>query len=338
MKKLFVFFSMMVVAAVVALNLTSCDKEPDPLPSPTVQILVDVDEADGYTVNITIQATDAATYAWDYGDGNTSVESGNHTYTYEASGDYTVSVTVDNGEGLTASASESTTIVASVEEMIAGSGDDGKTWVITQKEGSYAGKIGPGIVDNTVPVDVILLVDGVVEMFGLGSEYNDEFTFYKDGTFKINAQNDQGLAGFLYGNVLDMVITPSADILSLPLCAVPFSNVEDASWELNYDDLVVSTYNEFKDPKVFEDVTFTFPEGDTDKVAELKLSEGAYIGFADLDYPAIPQLGIDAPVDNSVYIIKEVTPDMMQISIGISGVVEYAVYPTFFLTLIFEPK
>ena len=41
MKKLFVFFSMMVVAAFVALNLTSCGE--DPLPPPTVDILVDVD-------------------------------------------------------------------------------------------------------------------------------------------------------------------------------------------------------------------------------------------------------------------------------------------------------
>lgn len=336
MKKLFVFFSMMVVAAFMALNLTSCGD--DPLPAPTIKILVDVDETDGYTVNITVDAAGAASYSWDYGDGNKSTAAGNHSYTYEASGTYTVSVSVDNGEGLIASASKSVTIVASVEEILAGSGDDGKTWVLTQKEGSYAGKIGPGIVDNSVPVDLILLVDGVVEMFGLGSEYNDEFTFYKNGTFKINAQNNQGLAGFLYGSVLDMVLIPSDDINSLPLCAVPFNNVEDATWELSYDDLVVTTYNEFKDPAVMENVTITFPEGDADKVAELKLSHGAYIGFADLDYPAIPQLGINEAVDNSVYIIKDVTPDMLQISIGISGVVEYAIYPTFFLTLVFEPK
>ena len=95
MKKLFVFFSMMVVAAFIAVNLSSCKNDPDPLPAPTIKILADVDETDGYTVNITVDATGATSYLWDYGDGNTG--SGNPTeHVYTAVGVYTAVVTASN--------------------------------------------------------------------------------------------------------------------------------------------------------------------------------------------------------------------------------------------------
>ncbi len=45
---------------------------------------------------------DAITYAWDFGDGNTSTEI-NPTHSYSTIGDYTVTLTVDDGNGATAS-------------------------------------------------------------------------------------------------------------------------------------------------------------------------------------------------------------------------------------------
>lgn len=345
MRKLLVFFSMMVVAAFMALNLTSCgDDTPDPLAAPTIQILADVDATDGYTVNITVQQTGAKTYAWDYGDGNTSTQAGSHSYKYTASGTYPISVVVDNGEGLKANTSITKTIAASIEEMIAGAGADGKTWVLTQKEGTYAAKIGPGMVENEVGVIPGIIVDGIMAMFGLGAEYNDEYTFYNDGTLEINVQNGMALGGILYGNVTGLIQVPSDDWGSLPLCAMTYANVTDATWALSYDDLVVDTYNEFKDPQVREDITFTFPEDDANKVAEMKLSSGAYLGFADLTYPeAIPEMGLPEAVDNSFYILKEVTPDVMHIAVGIAGMsdidgVPAFMLPTFLLHLTLEAK
>lgn len=328
MRKLLVFFSMMVVAAAMSFNLTSCGSDdPDPLAKPTVQILVDVDEADGYKVNITVQATDAATYSWDYGDGETSTTSGNHSYTYAASGSYTIAVTVDNGEGLTASASETKSIVASIEEIIAGAGDGGKTWVLTQNEASFAGKIGGGPVDNSMAIapDMSLIPSGVMEMFGLGGEYNDEYTFYNDGTLEINTQNGLALGGILYGSITELIQVPSADPGSLPLCAMTYANV-DATWSLGYEDLVVPCYNEFTS-EAFEDITFTFAEDDATKVAEMKLSQGAFLGFADLDYTGVD--GVD--VDNSFYILKEVTPEAMHFAIGIAGMSDVSGVPAFML-------
>ncbi len=344
MKKFLVYLSMLAIVAAMSINLTSCgggDDEPEPAPAPTVQFLADVDPDDGYKVNITVQATDVTSLSWEYGDGNTSSESGNHVYTYEASGDYTIKVTA-SGEGGTVTASKSVTIVASLEEIIAGVGNDGKTWVLTQQESTFAGKIGAGTVDNGMALipGFDLIPDNVMGMFGLGDEYSDEFTFYQDGTFKVDVKNNQVLAGIFYGNITGLIQVPSDDPGSLPLCAISYQNI-DGSWELSYDDLVVTAYNEFKDPAVLEDVTFTF--GEDSNVANLVLSQGGYVGFVDLKYPAIPEMGLNEPVDNSFYIIKEVTPEAMHVAIGINGVtdvdgVPVFMHPTFMLHLTLVPK
>jgi hypothetical protein len=237
------------------------------------------------------------------------------------------------------------TIQASIEEIIAGADNNGKIWVLTQLEGSFAGKIGGGIVDNTVPIspEMSLIPNGVMAMFGLGAEYTDEYTFYRDGKLKIDVKNGMALGGILYGNVTELIKVPSTAPNSLPLCAMTYANVTNATWSLSYADKVVKAYNEFKNPKVMEDVKFTFPKGDTKKIAEMKLSTGAYIGFADLNYPAMPAYGLNSPVNNSFYILKEVTPTAMHFAIAIAGVsdldgVPIFMLPTFMLHLTLVPK
>ena len=347
MKKLFVFFSMMMVAGIMAVNLTSCgEDEPDPLPTPTVQILVDVDEADGYTVNITVQATDAATFAWDYGDGNTSAVSGNHTHTYEASDSYTISVTVDNGEGLTANASKTVTIVASIEEMIAGTDDNGKTWVLTQADG--AGKMGVGHVENEIALipGMDVIPANILVAFGMDSEYPDEFTFYKDGKFTVDTENGRGMASAVYGGVqmalgaTDVYMSP--DLNQLPLSIVSMASVNDGTWAISYDQFKIMAQNEVDidaGDQVFEEKTFSFTEGDTR--FKLDLSTGGYIGFFDMSYPAavMEALGMPAQaVDNSFYIVKSVTPDEINVAIASCGLGDLLIYPTYMLHLTFIPK
>ncbi len=339
MRKLLVFFSMLAVAGIMTVNLTSCGED-EPAPIPTVQLLADIDPDDGYTVNLTVQSTDATSFTWDYGDDQTSTQASNHSYTYEASGDYTISVTA-TGEGGMASATENVTIAASLEEIIAGPDNSGKTWVLTQAEASFTGKVGGGMVVNEVSLipEMSQVVNNMLTAFGLGDEYSDEYTFYKDGKLEIDVKNGQALAGIMYGSVTELIVKPSDDTGLLPLCAITYDNVTDATWELSYDDLTVTAYNEFKDPQVMEDVTFTFPEDDANKIAEMKLSSGAYLGFVELDYRGVP--GIDS--DNSYYILKDVTPDAINIAIGISGIDQVDGVPnfmnsTFLLHLVLVPK
>ncbi len=345
-------FSIIMIAAVFAIGFSSCSED-DPAPVPTVRFLADINADNNFQVDITLESTDASTFAWDYGDGNTSTEAASHSHTYEAAGEYTITVEA-TGDGGTATHSEVMTIVASIEDLIAGIGDGSKTWVLTQTEVDFAGQLGGGPVANDLPLipEMSLVPSGMLSMFGLGDEYEDEFTFYKDGTFTIDVKNAQALAGLVYGSTTQSITTPSTDPSLLPLCAVQYANIADGTWALNYDDLTVRTFNEFTSATL-EDVVFTF--GEDGNVGSFTLSSGAYVGFTDLTYPAIPELGIAEPLDNSFYIIKDVTAESMNIAIGICGVpfldaegnpvydqAEAAqpifMYPTFMLHLTFVPK
>jgi len=340
MKKLLVFFSFLTVAGIMAVNFTSCNKE-EPIPDPTLVLQADIDPNDGYTVILTIQVTDVASLSWDYGDGENSTQSGSHNYTYVASGDYTITVTATGDNGMIVSKTANVTIVASIAEMLAGADDNGKTWVLTKADG--AGKMGVGHVDNELSLVQDVVPANMLAAFGMDSEYPDEFTFYKDGKFTVDTKNGKGLASALYGGLLlqtglatDVYVSP--DVLQLPLSIVPMGSVTNGTWELSYDDFSTMAQNEMgiaSEDQVMEEKTFTFTEGDTR--VKLNLSTGAYIGFFDLTYPVIPNV-LENAVDNSFYIIKDVTPDEINIAIASCGLGEIIIYPTYMLHLTFVPK
>lgn len=315
MKK-FPALGMIILAGLLAFGISSCSEEESP--EPTVRFLTDIDPDDGYTVNLTVEVTDANSFEWDYGDGGSSTESVSHSYTYEESGPYTISVTV-TGDGGSATDIQEVTIVVSLEEILAGSGDDGKTWVLTQSEGSFLGQIGAGAVDGDAVLtpEMSLIPNGFLNLFGLGDEYPDEYTFFKDGTYKIDVKNGQALAGLVYGEFTETMVGISTDPSTLPLCVVQYPNIEDGTWSLSYDDLTVTAYNELT-TKAIEDVKYQF--GEDALTANLVLSSGSFIGPVDLSYPAIPTLGLTEAVDNSYYVIKEMSPEAIHVVVGLNGV------------------
>lgn len=335
----FLTFGIAVLFAAAYL-FNSCKEDPEPV-TPTLQFVVEVD---GYMVSITAEATDAVTWAWDYGDGNTSTTMGSHTYDYEdaGSGSYTISCTVTSKDDLTASKTANVSIAASLEEIIAGIGNDGKTWVLTQAESSFTGKMGGGGVTDDVALypDMSLIPDGVLTIFGLGDEYTDEYTFYRDGTLAIDMKNGRSLVGIVYGNVMSPGdIVESSDWGSLPLASIPGQNIADATWALSYEDRVVDWYDEFVTQDLNQ-TTFTFDDEDPDKICEIVISEGAYLCFNDLYYPepVAGMLGLPGPVDNSIYILKEVTADMMNIAVGLNSWPDYPHLPSLLIHLTLVPK
>ena len=323
-----------------AVLFNSCAEDEEPV-TPTLQFVVEVD---GYVATITAEATDAESWLWDYGDGNTSTTAGSHEYDYEdaGSGSYTITCTVTSTDDLTAIKTQSATIAASIEEIIAGVGTEGKTWVATQTETSYTGKMGGGGITNDVAIypAFSLVMDEMLTAFGLGDEYSDEFTFYRDGTLSINLINDRSLVGIYYGNTMSPNdIVPSLAPGQLPLASIPGTNMPDATWSLSYEDRTVDWYDEFVDSAVVE-TTFTFPEDDPNKIAELVLSTGAYVCINDLYYPdpIATRPDIPAPVENSIFILKEVTGDMMNIAVAINSWPEFQHLPSLFLHMVLEPK
>lgn len=323
-----------------AVLFNSCAEDPAPV-TPTLQFVVEVD---GYDATITAEATDAESWLWDYGDGNTSTTAGSHEYSYEdaGSGTYTITCTVTSKDDLTAEKTQSASVAASLEEIIAGVGAEGKTWVLTQNESSFTGKMGAGGVTNDVALypEMSLIPDGVLTIFGLGEEYPDEFTFYRNGTLAIDNDNGRSVVGIVYGNVISPNdIKESTDWNSLPLASIPEVNMPDATWELSYDDRTVSWYDEFVTEGLAQ-TTFTFPEDDEDKICEIVVSEGAYLCFKDLYYPEpyATAMGLDGPVNNTLIILKEATPDMINLAVGINSWPEYAIMPSLLLHLTLVPK
>ena len=158
--------------------MASCSKE-EPIPAPTVTFIADVTN---YEAKITVEATNAASYVWDYGDGTTSTESTNHSHTYAQSGDYTIKVTVTNESG-TATKSLPVSVAASIKEMIAGVAATGKTWVLDDGAATSLQKIEPNLTLWTG------LPAGALAAFNLQAEYDNKFTFKPDGGYAIDGVN-----------------------------------------------------------------------------------------------------------------------------------------------------
>ena len=132
MRKIKLIKTSLMALVMLAAILSGCNKT-DP---PTVNFVAEVD---GYEVTFTVEATDTDVYAWDYGDGNTGVAEGTHTYTYAESGTYTVVLKV-SGEGGDAEKSVVVTVLPSIMKLITGGTamPNGKTWKMDQEVFAYS--------------------------------------------------------------------------------------------------------------------------------------------------------------------------------------------------------
>ncbi|MCK5820730.1 MAG: PKD domain-containing protein [Bacteroidales bacterium] len=84
------YFSSLAMVIIIALTFSSCKKTPEP-------VALFSSAVDGLVVTFTNSSTDADTYAWNFGDGNTSTEM-SPVHTYVDFGLYSVTLTV-TGEG-----------------------------------------------------------------------------------------------------------------------------------------------------------------------------------------------------------------------------------------------
>ena len=308
-------FLILSIVAIVSLMVFSCSKD---TPAPTAEIFATIN---GYEVNFNPTVTDVDTYIWNFGDGESSTEA-KPVHTYALSGTYHVSLTV-NGGGGEATVTKDITIAASFLEMLTGGETvvDGKTWVLST---AYtAGTDGGGPITPEMPL-TIPSADNVLEMFGLEAEYDNEFTFYADGHYKMDLKNGVALAGAVYGVVIGTIQgEPAYDI---GMCAATYSVPSSATWELHETDLTVDAItdpNTTDIPPVHGDVTFTDEKW-------ISLSEGAYFGI--LDFPTTAK-----------FIIKEITPTKMSVALFLCGYgygenPDDMMLPTNFIHITFVPK
>ena len=297
-------------ATIVALALFMFSCGEDPVDPPTVQIFSSVD---GYQVAFTATATNTDTYAWDFGNDETSTEQ-NPVYIYPQSGTYTATLTV-TGEGGTADASVEVTIVANEMEMLTGGPGmaDGKTWVYSPTAGAGDGlfKDPP----NWVPDNSVVIMDGILGLMGFPAEYDDEFTFKHDLTYTHNVANDSCISNTIFAMLNQIAFKPSPATDAIVLApftpaAATFTYTEDTDFtvEMTSDN----------DPEITTNVSWT-------GVTILEIEGGTeFIGLQDF---------------TRTYFILDIGVDHLQVGSLMSGTEgSKANYPSHLLTMTFIPK
>jgi PKD repeat protein len=308
----FLITAMIFIAAV----FVACEKEEA---KPTVAFTASVN---GYAVTFTSEVTNATAYLWDFGDDATSTEA-NPSHTYDQSGTYTVTLTV-NGDGGQAEATEEVDVLASLEELLTGgpAATNGKTWVLSHAY--VAGVDGGGVINNDMWVMLPSKINAL-DSINMGQEYDNEFTFYHDGTYVVDIKNDTALTATLFGLFGGEVEMYSNANNDLGLNLSSFTAPESATWTLHDEALVVDVITEplgTAVPAPHAEVTITGKNW-------ISLSEGAYFGI--LDFPTTRK-----------FVIKEITPEKMTVALFVcaywADVAGSGSIPTFFYHMTFVPK
>ncbi len=288
-KRMFFLLSGLILAGCV---FYSCKKTP----VPTAEIFATVN---GYEVTFNPQVADADSYSWDFGDGTAASIEKNPVHEYESFGEYTVKLLV-TGEGGEFTATKVISIAAtSIRDLLTGgaSATSGKTWVFDK---AYTVGDGGGPIMNPPYVTAIPSAENVLEMFGIGVEYDNEFTFYFDGKYQMNPKNGNALAGAVYGYATGTIVGEPA--WAIGLCAAGWSSPAYSAWTLNTGNLVIEAIgnpDDTNNPPAHSTVTITGKNW-------ISFTEGAYFGI--LDFPTTAQ-----------FVIDEITPNKMSVSLFVCG-------------------
>jgi PKD repeat protein len=284
-------FLILTLVAVMSALVESCK---DSTPAPTAVIYATIVD---YTVTFNPTVTDVTTYSWDFGDGSALSTEKNPVHTYESFGDYSVELTV-TGDGGSFTTTKTISIAAtSVKDLLTGgqAATAGKTWVLDR---AFTAGDGGGPIMNPPYTLTQSSAEDVLDMFGLGDEYDNEFTFFFDGDYSVDPKNGNVLAGAVYGYASATIYgEPAWDI---GLCAAEWSAPASATWALHTTNLVVDAIGDPNDPEVpptHGNVTITGQNW----ISITSDNSDSFFGIK--DFPSTTQ-----------FVIDEITPNKMRVS------------------------
>ena len=314
-KNLFIYF---LIPLTLMSGLSSCTKDPEPLP--TAEFTVDVN---GSEVTFTSTVTNTSTYLWNFGDDATSTEA-NPVHTYVVSGTYTVTLTV-TGAGGNANANNDVDILPSFDEMLTGgpTATNGKTWVLSPSYDPLEN--GGSAVEPTMTI-LLASAENLLTVIGFPEEYDNEFTFKSDGSYTVDNKNGASIANLMwsiYGGVAGAVDTTTA-ANGIGLCTKEYTAPASSAWTLHEEDLLITAapYGGTDIPATTYDVTFSGKQW-------IDISDDAYFGI------------LDSPVVRK-FIVKSITPEIMQVAIFICAYladpIASGTYPTLIFHVTMVPK
>lgn len=175
-------FFWLIIPVLAITVFTACGDDEEPMggnENPVASFQYTVNPDNPLEVTFSNFSQNVTTYAWDFGDGNSSSDK-DPVHTYAAGGDYTVTLTASNSAGQSAQRSETISITDPNEQLALLAGTTSKTWYL-QREGIALG-IGPGVNDNQW-----WSFGGATPLAERPCVLDDSYTFNRDGSFDFNS-------------------------------------------------------------------------------------------------------------------------------------------------------
>lgn len=280
MKKFFLW--LLIICMTGAVSFQSCEEDTDRPVWPLSAVIFH--SIDGKQVAFTALTHSAVSWAWDFGDGNTSTEQ-NPVYVYEEGGYYVATLTAKDDGGNAVTSKVKLSIDLPPYALLTGDhtadGYNGKTWRLTGSHtasGDYLANADAGL--TVVQGTPKPLPDGIFNtQFQMGDVYKDEFTFSNDGSYRHDVKED---GASFSGLVYEMVSTGGAGIVnangqSYGLCIAKYTPQTGATFTFNENENL--TVSSVYAPPTYS-VTFN-------NVMTLNFSGTEFIGFRDFQRKVI---------------------------------------------------
>lgn len=257
---------LVLILTACAVIFSFCQRTPAPSASINVKVT-------GNSAVFTVEATDAETFSWDFGDGSSGSSEKNPVHIFAQFGkEYPVSLTV-TGPGGTIIATVTVRIpsMTKMEMLTGGVNDaDGQAWKLSQDAEIFLAK-----------PDAVLTVKktyskGILASWGFSSAYQDKYIFKNDGTFSIVPAGQGMPAGLMYCTSKNIPNTPPSQTAAekgLTLMT-SFHSTSGLSFAMNESrDLNLEVCSDDGGENV---TNVTIPD-----VPTLNFSKEAFIGFKD---------------------------------------------------------
>ncbi len=271
----------------------------------------------GKQVAFTALTHSAVSWEWDFGDGKTSTEQ-NPVHVYDVGGYYVASLTAKDNAGNTTTKEVNLAIELTPYALLTGNhtadGYNGKTWKLSPDHGTggdYLANANAGF--TTVSGTPRPLPTGIFStQFGMGAIYDDEYTFYHDGSYRIDVKADGGVFG---GIVYQLALNGGADVINANgsaygLCIARYTPATSATFTFTEKE-------NFTVPSVYgAGGAITYND-----VSTLNFSGTEFVGFRDFQRKVI---------------VNRVTDTRMQLTMFMAASPDHAPLNTHALILSFE--
>lgn len=157
--------------------MTSCSDDDEAVIAPISSFQFEIDANDFFLVNFSNFSQNSTAYAWDFGDNVGSSTDESPSYTYSASGTYTVTLIASDAAGASSESTKDIIITDPDEALTLLAGSVSKTWKLL-RDGAALG-IGPSF-------DEFYLWWNLTNDGSRNCLFDDEFIFTRDGGFEHN--------------------------------------------------------------------------------------------------------------------------------------------------------